>query len=133
MPAIDGDRVHETAPSLGEVLRKIRESRGFSLRAVEKLTNISNAYLSQLETGKIEKPSPNYLYSLSQAYDIPYETLMEAAGYVARHPEGRRAQSLLGAALATMEDLTPEEEAELMNYIAFLRSKRARDSHRPQP
>lgn len=40
-----------------EKLRQIRKQRGLTLRQVEEMTGISNAYLSQLETGKIKKPS----------------------------------------------------------------------------
>ncbi len=115
--------------TLGEELRKIRDAHGLTLRAVERATGISNAYLSQLETGKIEKPSPNYLYRLAEEYKVPYELLMEKAGYIGRTREDRTAErGLLGAALASIDDLTPEEEDELMRYLAFLRSdaRRAR-------
>jgi HTH-type transcriptional regulator, competence development regulator len=40
--------------SLGAFLKKSRTDAGFTLRAVETQTSISNAYLSQLETGKAE-------------------------------------------------------------------------------
>lgn len=116
----------ERPTTLGDELRSIRETRGLTLRAVEKLTGISNAYLSQLETGKIEKPSPNYLHKLAEAYNIPYDLLMEKAGYISRSEERPRQQNLMGAALATAEDITSEEAAELMKYLAFLRSKNKR-------
>lgn len=112
--------------SLGSELRRIRRSRGFTLRKVEEETGISNAYLSQLETGKIAKPSPNYLYKLAEFYDVPYELLLEQAGYVSREPEqGKdKRRRLSAAALSTISDLTPEEEKELMEYVAYLRSRR---------
>jgi transcriptional regulator with XRE-family HTH domain len=43
--------------------------------------------LSQLENGKIRKPSPNVLHGLANVYAVPYETLMEKAGYLLP-PEG---------------------------------------------
>lgn len=112
--------------TLGEELRRIRELRGLTLREVQSITDISNPYLSQLETGKIEKPSPNYLYKLAEAYRVPYGLLMEKAGYVVKEHKQPKVQSLLGAALATTSDLTPEEAAELARYLAFIRSERAR-------
>lgn len=114
--------------AVGARLREIRGIRGFTLRAVERETGISNAYLSQLETGKIAKPSPNYLYKLADFYGVPYDLLLEEAGYVSRGPtEGpEKRRGLSGAALATVEDLTPQEEEELMNYLAYLRSKGGR-------
>lgn len=110
--------------TLGEELRRIRDLRALTLRRVEAMTGISNAYLSQLETGKIEKPSPNFLYKLAEAYKVPYELLMEKAGYIVKGRKQREGQTLLGAALATASDLTPEEESEVANFLAFLRSKR---------
>ena len=114
--------------SLGEELRRIRDLLGLSLREVEKITGVSNAYLSQLETGKIEKPAPSYLYKLSEAYNVPYELLMEKAGYIVRKSEidHKEHRSLAGAALATIDDITPEEAEALADYLAYLRSKKQR-------
>lgn len=117
--------------SLGDALRVIRNARGLTLREVEEVTTISNAYLSQLETGKIDKPNPNFLYRLAQTYAVPYQMLMERAGYIHQLSESEsskkgRPRSLPGAALATVEDLTDDEASELMNYLAFLRSRRSK-------
>ena len=43
---------------LGQFLWDIRNARGLKLRQVEEACDVSNAYLSQLETGKIKQPSP---------------------------------------------------------------------------
>jgi HTH-type transcriptional regulator, competence development regulator len=110
--------------TLGEALRHMRTAQGLKLRDVEKGAGVSNAYLSQIETGKIDKPSPNILYKLAELYGASYDALMELAGYVSRR-DTEKPRVLTGAALSAIEDLTPEEEAELMKYIAFLRSRRA--------
>jgi HTH-type transcriptional regulator, competence development regulator len=110
--------------TLGEALRQMRTARGMKLREVEKAAGVSNAYLSQIETGKIDKPSPNILYKLAELYGASYDALMELAGYVSRR-QTEKPRVLTGAALSAIEELTPEEEAELMKYIAFLRSRRA--------
>ena len=65
----------------GEFLKAARNAKGLTLRDVEKETGISNSYLSQLESGKVKQPSPINLHKLGKAYDIPYEVLMEKAGY----------------------------------------------------
>jgi HTH-type transcriptional regulator, competence development regulator len=52
-----------------------------TLRAVEQATEVSNAYLSQLESGKIKQPSPIVLYKLSQLYGVSYADAMRFAGY----------------------------------------------------
>lgn len=48
--------------------RTLRRDSGLKLREVEEKTGISNAYLSQLETGKIENPSYKVVYALWKLY-----------------------------------------------------------------
>src|SRR5688500_14843052 len=114
----------DRATRLGSELKSVREARGLSLRDVESITGISNPYLSQLETGKIEKPNPQFLFKLAECYKIPFQSLMEHAGYITRDA-GQPGERLLGAALKTLDDLLPEEEEELMRYLAYLRTKRS--------
>jgi transcriptional regulator with XRE-family HTH domain len=111
---------------LGVVLADLRKAKGFSLREVEQATGnaVSNAYLSQLENGKIKKPSPNVLHSLAEVYVVPYETLMERAGYLLAL-EGKNAGRRRRLAVFAIDDLTAEEEEELLKYLAFLRSRRS--------
>jgi len=108
---------------LGVLLADLRTAKGFSLREVEEASGkaVSNAYLSQLENGRIQKPSPNVLHSLSEVYAVPYEALMEKAGYLLPSEErGGRRRRLAAFAI---DDLTAEEEEELLKYLAFLRSR----------
>ena len=108
---------------LGALLADLRKAKGLSLREVEEAAAkaVSNAYLSQLENGKIGKPSPNVLYSLAEVYGVPYDALMEKAGYLlpAENGNGRRKR----LAVFAIDDLTAEEEEELLRYLAFLRSR----------
>jgi transcriptional regulator with XRE-family HTH domain len=109
---------------LGAVLADLRTAKRLSLREVEEATGkaVSNAYLSQLENGKIKKPSPNVLHSLAEVYVVPYEVLMEKAGYLLpseRNKGGRRRR----LAAFAIDDLTAEEEEELLKYLAFIRSR----------
>jgi transcriptional regulator with XRE-family HTH domain len=108
---------------LGALLADLRTAKGLSLREVEEATDkaVSNAYLSQLEHGKIKKPSPNVLHSLAEVYVVPYEALMEKAGYLlpSENDGGRRKR----LAAFAIDDLTAEEEEELLKYLAFLRSR----------
>jgi len=111
---------------LGVVLSDLRKAKGFSLREVEQATGnaVSNAYLSQLENGKIKKPSPNVLHRLAEVYAVPYETLMEKAGYLLPS-EGKNPGRRRRLAAFAIDDLTAEEEEELLKYLAFLRTRRA--------
>jgi transcriptional regulator with XRE-family HTH domain len=110
-----------SASELGAVLSDLRRAKGFSLREVEEATDqaVSNAYLSQLENGKIKKPSPGVLHSLAAVYAVPYEGLMEKAGYLLASEGGEGKRQRL--AIFAIDDLTAEEEEELLKYLAFLR------------
>jgi transcriptional regulator with XRE-family HTH domain len=105
------------------MLADLRTAKGLSLREVEEATGkaVSNAYLSQLENGKIRKPSPNVLHSLAEVYAVPYEALMEKAGYLMPTETGPGHRTRLAA--FAIDDLTAEEEEELLKYLAFLRSR----------
>src|SRR5438128_1128891 len=94
-------------PSLGEFLRMIRDSIPMTLREAEEASGVSNAYLSQLEQGKILKPSPHFLHKLAAAYGVSYDALMERAGYITKGPTARLTGRL---ATFTEEKLTAEEE-----------------------
>jgi transcriptional regulator with XRE-family HTH domain len=109
---------------LGSVLADLRTAKGLSLRDVEEATGkaVSNAYLSQLENGRIQKPSPNVLHSLSEVYAVPYEALMEKAGYLL--PSAGEAGRRRRLAAFAIDDLTAEEEEELLKYLAFIRTRK---------
>jgi len=122
------DRKQESPSlSLGKYLASVRTGRGLSLRAVEEATDklVSNAYLSQIENDRIQKPSPNILHALAELYAVDYAGLMERAGYIIP-AQARKTESRHGR-VATFSDqnLTPEEEAELIEYLQFLRHKKA--------
>src|SRR5688572_18946000 len=112
---------------LGEYLASVRAAKQLSLRDVEEATEkgVSNAYLSQLEHGKITKPSPHVLHNLAKVYGIAYETLMEKAGYIVATE--KRVTGARHGRVATFagENLTPEEEDELTRYLGYLRSVRS--------
>ena len=111
---------------LGTLLADLRTANRLTLRGVEQATSqtVSNAYLSQLENGKIGKPSPNVMHELADVYGVTYETLMERAGYL-RPAESHRGARRRRLAAFAIGDLTPEEEEELLKYLAVLRSRRS--------
>lgn len=119
-----------SAQILGEFLSNLRAAKGLTLRQVEEATDkeVSNAYLSQLEHGKISKPSPHILYSLSEVYGVSYEKLMEKAGYITPSQERREDGIKHGrAATFAIENLTTEEENALLEYLKFYRAQRKRE------
>ena len=56
---------------LGQYLKTIRESLGYSIYDVNKLCNISPSYLSLMENGK-RKPSAVILKKLAPIYNVNY-------------------------------------------------------------
>lgn len=112
--------------TLGQYLASIRSGRRMTLRQVEQATNkeVSNAYLSQIENGKIRQPSPHVLHALAEIYGIDYGNLMEMAGHITptkNRPEGQRHGCI---ATFAEQNLTPEEEATLIEYLQFIRSRK---------
>jgi len=108
---------------LGRYLKGARARKNLTLRAVENATDISNAYLSQLESGKIKNPSPNNLHKLSELYEVSYATVMQMAGYpVPRMKDDAEALNFA----ARLGPVTEEEQDELLEYLEFLRAKHRR-------
>lgn len=112
---------------LGSFLASARQHQKLTLRAVETETGISNAYLSQLETGKIRSPSPVMLRKLSDLYGIPYATVLELAGYPV--PESGKLDTSLTDLAARLGPVTSEEADELADYLKYLRSKQNKRKH----
>lgn len=53
--------------AFGAAIRRLRESRGFSLREVSKLSGLDHAYVHRLETGEKNAPSNDALGKLCRA------------------------------------------------------------------
>lgn len=116
---------------LAKQLKELRNLRGYSLRDVENKTKISNAYISQLERDEEKKPSPHILHKLAEMYEVPYELLMDAAGYITDSTnvspgsntknQSSGKLSALGAALMS-EKFTSEEEIMISAFIQAIRS-----------
>ena len=117
--------------ALGRYLAQIRGIKKLTLREVEEAAEkqVSNAYLSQLEKGRISKPSPNVLHALARVYNIAYDTLMEKAGYLTAETSSDilRSGKVGGTRSAknalSSEQLSEEEETKLLEYLAFLRRR----------
>ncbi len=86
--------------NLGELLRRIRLSKDWSVREAAKKMGISPSYLSSLEkgidprTGKYSNPKPDILRLIAKTYDYPLEELMQAAGHLNEEMEPDRSFDL---------------------------------------
>lgn len=106
---------------LGSTLTVARERKSLTLREVERLTQLSNAYLSQLENDHIKAPSPNVLFKLAGLYEIPYAALMAAAGYPVVESAAIPTEAVRLA--ARLGPTSPEEEDALAGYLEFIRKR----------
>jgi transcriptional regulator with XRE-family HTH domain len=65
--------------ALGGFIRTQRSLARLSLRELAGLTDLSNAYLSQVERG-LHEPSIRVLKAIAEALGLSYETLLTQAG-----------------------------------------------------
>lgn len=105
-------------------MKAAREGKGLTLRAVERATEISNPYLSQLESDKIQQPSPLKLHKLCELYGVSYQSALELAGYPV--PDNARGALEHEGLAARIGSLTADEEDELLRYVEFMRSRHRR-------
>jgi len=108
----------------GEYFKALREAKNMTLRDVEKKADVSNAYLSQLESGKVKQPSPLTLFKLSEIYEISYEILMEKVGYPIPKRDEKPKEASSKSIAYRVGSITDDEELELLNYLKFIRNRR---------
>jgi len=106
--------------NLGQKLKQLREENNLTLRKVEHDTSISNAYLSQLENGKIKNPSAQVLYKLSIIYHVEISVLLAASGLIDANDLPRH-KVLINSSLLD-ENLTAAEEDILLRILKNMRS-----------
>ncbi len=111
-------------PTFGSGLKAARELAGLSLRDVEAATGISNAYLSQLESNKIRRPSVFFLAKLARLYAIPLEHIIDAL------PEMRSLPGYIVPKPVVWKWLPPpqndEEQQEMAEYLKLIRARNRR-------
>ena len=115
--------------SLGPYLRALRAATGLTLRQVEgrcklpERCGVSNAYLSQLERGRVREPSPRVLWALAECYGADYAELLRLAGYPL--PPTADGAARAAVVFAGAERLTAEEREEIQAIITLkLRRRR---------
>ena len=75
------------ASRFGTYVRTLRKQRGMTLKRVEKLAGVSNAYISQIERGLRNPPHPDILNRLAKVYEVSPQELMVEAGYLPESAE----------------------------------------------
>ena len=117
--------------SLGSTLRQSRELATLTLREVEEVTGISNAYLSQLENDKIKRPSASVLYKLASVYKIELDTLLVAAGIIEKTAQKKQEvpvnQEWLKRLAFYSDNLSEDQKNQVLDYLKFLKSQKRDD------
>lgn len=102
--------------ALGAFIRAQRNFANLSLRELAALTDLSNAYLSQVERG-LHQPSVRVLNAVASALNVSAETLLAQAGLLSEDEEraGTEAAILADPALTDAQ-----KEAMLSVYRSFV-------------
>jgi transcriptional regulator with XRE-family HTH domain len=66
----------------GEYLKILRERAGISQETLAEESGISSAYVSQIETGRRNPPTPDVLRRMAAPLGVPHTVLMMQAGHL---------------------------------------------------
>jgi transcriptional regulator with XRE-family HTH domain len=106
--------------ALGRYLRTQRQISDLSLRELARMTNLSNAYISQLERG-LHEPSLRVLRALADALGISLETLLAHTGLGAAGTSPVEAATATEAVIRSDANLSEaEKEALLAVYRSYV-------------
>lgn len=113
-----------TEPTFGSGLKCARELAGLSLREVEEATGISNAYISQLESNKVRRPSLFFLTKLATLYGINRDELFASL------PDMKTLPGYIVPKPTVWKWLPPpqndEEQLEMAEYLKLIRARNRR-------
>ncbi|MCL4354397.1 helix-turn-helix domain-containing protein [Patescibacteria group bacterium] len=132
--------------TIWEYLSSVREARGYTLSAVvdsvreaiksrelEEQSALSRGYLSQLEAGRYNNPSPYKLKALALVYNIPYKLLLNKVGYWDETSKKVKEDASFTLMLKEVQDMTPKERESVLNYIEFVKSRRNQKKYDKSP
>lgn len=105
--------------ALGEFIRTQRKLANLSLRELAAMTDVSNAYLSQIERG-LHEPSVRVLRSIAQALEISTNTVLAQAGMTDENPASPLTESAIRSDPLLSE---AEKEALLAVYRSYVREQ----------
>jgi transcriptional regulator with XRE-family HTH domain len=113
----------EQVEALGRFIHAQRKLAKLSLRELASMSDISNAYLSQLERG-LHQPSMRVVTQLARGLGMPAETLLSQAGLLddAEPATATGSASEPGAAEAAIRADPGLTEAQREALLAVLRS-----------
>lgn len=101
----------------GSYLKEMRENKGWSINQLAQAADISGSQISRIENGLRGIPKPQTLRKMAEALEIPYEELMNKAGYLQQ--DTAKHEDISAPAWATSRDKRDfkkmlEDDGELM-------------------
>ena len=110
---------------LGEYIRAQRQLADLSLRRLADLTEVSNAYLSQIERG-MHQPSIRVIRSIATALNVSADTLLAQAGLLDPAAEPAQAPATdTETAIRNDPALSPDDRDTLIRVYRSLRKEPA--------
>jgi transcriptional regulator with XRE-family HTH domain len=109
---------------LGEYIRAQRQLADLSLRRLADMTEVSNAYLSQIERG-MHQPSIRVLRSIAVALNVSADTLLAQAGLLDTTADPSQTTPATDTETAIRNDptLTPDDRDALIRVYRSLRKE----------
>lgn len=66
----------------GEEIKRIRKSKGISIRSLSERSGVSHSYISQIENGNRDTPQPELIKKIAAGLGVDYFALMRIAGFM---------------------------------------------------
>lgn len=108
--------------SFAEYFRSLLIKKDISLYELSARTGIGSGHLSRLATGKRSAPKPPMLRQIAEAIGVPYEEMLEQAGYL---EQKNQYAARIAAALERMDEAQARVLAERIESAADLFPKQA--------
>jgi transcriptional regulator with XRE-family HTH domain len=106
---------------LGAYIRAQRQMADLSLRQLSAQSNVSNAYLSQIERG-LHQPSVSVLRAIAQALNVSAETLLAQAGLLDGREPTPSTRKAVEEAIDADPSLSSENKRVLLGVYRSLRA-----------
>jgi len=110
---VDELMLSEADLSFGKIIKAIREEKGFSVEDVAERGNIEPKYITQIEKGLRDVPSPRVLNNFSKGLGVPWMFLMAKAKHFKELFKNHLSEDLIE--LRKEHDLTVKELSEKSN------------------
>ncbi len=112
-----------TYSTLAKLIREARLARNLSQRKLSSILNMSDAYASHLESGRIQ-PTVQTLRNIASTLRLPYGRLALLAGYLDNDVYDTPNTQDYMKRLTDIGDLNDEEWKSVLDFARYIRSKR---------